>query len=102
MINFRGVWKSLLVALAISIGAAGLATAQSTEGNIAGSAAEGETIIVKGDNGVNREIRITKTGKFQVRRLPVGNYNVIRVDVGGNVVQTQATEVMVGRTSRLM
>ena len=102
MIHFRTAMKSLLVAIAISVGMAGSASAQSTDGNIAGTAVAGETIVIKGDNGINREIKIDKTGKFKVRHLPIGNYNVIRLDVDGNVVQTQATEVVVGRTSRLM
>lgn len=102
MIDFRNALKPVLVAVAIAIGVAGFASAQTTGGDIAGSAAEGDTIVVKGNNGFTREIKVSRTGKYKVRHLPVGSYNVIRIDAGGNVVQTQATEVVVGRTSRLI
>jgi hypothetical protein len=89
------------VVLAMAIGVAGSALAQSTDGGIAGEATAGETIIVRGDNGVQRELHIDKTGKFSVRHLPIGTYDVLRLNDKGEVVNSQTTSVSVGKTSRV-
>lgn len=89
------------IVLAMAIGVAGAAAAQSTDGGIAGEAVEGQTIVIRGDNGIQREIHIEKTGKFSVRHLPIGTYDVLRLDDKGNVLQAQTTTVSVGKTSRV-
>jgi hypothetical protein len=92
--------KSILLAAAIGI--AGVASAQSTDGNIAGTATAGQTIIVRGDNGVEREIKIEEDGKFSIRHLPVGTYQVIRLDAEGNALESRTAAVSVGKTTRIM
>ena len=92
----------MCVLAAAAIGAASLASAQATDGGIAGTAMAGETIVIKGDNGVQREIQIDKSGKFSVRHLPIGSYHVIWIGADGSVIKTQAADVMVGKTARLM
>jgi len=89
------------IVLAVAMGAAGFASAQSTDGGITGEATAGETIVIRGDNGVQREIHIDKTGKFSVRHLPIGTYDVLRLNDKGDVVQAQTTTVTVGKTSRV-
>lgn len=89
------------IVLAMAIGVAGAAAAQSTDGGIAGEAVEGQTIVIRGDNGIQREIHIEKTGKFSVRHLPIGTYDVLKLDDKGNVLQAQTTTVSVGKTSRV-
>lgn len=88
------------VLLAAAIGAAGFASAQSTDGNISGEAVEGQTIVLRGDMGITREIKIDKTGKFSVRHLPVGTYQVLRVSPDGSV-QSQTATVLVNRTTKI-
>ena len=88
----------LAVLLAAGMGFAGQATAQSTDGSITGTAKAGETIILRGDMGVTREIRIEKDGKFSARRLPVGTYEVLRVAPDGSV-QSQTATVLVNRAT---
>jgi hypothetical protein len=89
------------IVLAMAIGVAGAAAAQSTDGGITGEAVEGQTIVIRGDNGIQREIHIEKTGKFSVRHLPIGTYDVLKLDDKGNVLQAQTTTVSVGKTSRV-
>lgn len=91
--------KSILLALAL-VATAGAASAQSTDGSIAGVATAGETIVLRGDMGVTREIRIEKDGKFSARHLPVGTYDVIRTDANGNTT-AQVAVVLVGKTTRI-
>ena len=88
------------ILLAASIGVAGFASAQSTDGSISGEAVEGQTIVLRGDMGITREIKIDKTGKFSVRHLPVGTYEVLRLSPDGSV-QSQTATVLVNRTTKI-
>lgn len=91
--------KSILLAMALAA-TAGTAWAQATDGNIGGVATAGETIVLRGDMGVTREIKIQKDGKFSVRHLPVGTYDVIRTDASGKTT-AQVAIVLVGKTTRV-
>jgi hypothetical protein len=96
-------FKSIGLAIAMAVaglGFAGLASAQSTDGSITGTATEGETIVLRGDMGLTREIHIEKTGKFSVRHLPVGTYDVIRTDASGKTT-AQVAVVLVGKATRV-
>jgi hypothetical protein len=86
--------------LAAAIGWAGLASAQSTDGTISGEAVEGQTIVLRGDMGITREIKVEKTGRFSARHLPVGTYEVLRLSPDGSV-QSQTAVVLVNRTTRI-
>ena len=86
--------------LAAAMGFAGLAPAQATDGTISGEAVEGQTIVLRGDMGITREIKIDKTGKFSVRHLPVGTYEVLRLSADGSV-QSQTAVVLVNRTTKI-
>jgi hypothetical protein len=88
------------ILLSAAIGIAGIASAQSTDGNISGEAVEGQTIVLRGDMGVTRELKIDKTGKFSVRHLPVGTYEVLRLSPDGSV-QSQTAIVLVNRTTKI-
>jgi hypothetical protein len=93
--------KSVLAAAVIGLaglGLAGTASAQATDGTITGTASEGETIVLRGDMGITREIKVTKNGKFSVRHLPVGTYEVIRTDAAGNTT-AQTAVVLVGKST---
>ena len=57
-----------------------VAHAQSSGGNIAGEASVGDTVTITGvDTGFRRELKIDKDGKYQVRRVPTGDYMVVLV-----------------------
>jgi len=95
----RNTFKAVLFAIALAA-TAGPAFAQATDGSISGVATAGETIILRGDMGVTREIKIEKDGKFSARHLPVGTYDVIRTDASGKTT-AQVAVVLVGKTTRI-
>lgn len=79
------------------------AIAQSSSGNISGEAATGDTVTITGvETGFKRELKIDKDGKYQVRRVPTGNYQVIRAHNDGSIVSTQNVVVRPGGTARVM
>jgi peptidyl-dipeptidase A len=77
--------------------------AQSSGGNIAGEASVGDTVTITGvDTGFRRELKIDKDGKYQVRRVPTGDYMVVLVHKDGSIDPAQAVTVRVGSTARVM
>ena len=79
------------------------ATAQSSSGNITGDATTGDTVMISGvDTGFKRELKIDKDGKYQIRRVPTGNYQVIRVHQDGTIAPAQSIVVRPGGTARVM
>jgi hypothetical protein len=96
-------FKSLFVVLALAAGLAGAAQAQSTTGNISGSALAGETVVINSpDIGFHRELEIKKDGKFSVRHVPAGSYTVVRLKPDGTVSASQSVVVQAGATARVM
>lgn len=76
--------------------------AQSTSGNIAGEAKTGDTIVVTNtDTGFKRELKIDKDGKYQVRRVPLGEYQVIRVRKDGHIDPAQTVSIRPDATVRI-
>ena len=100
MLNYK------TVALAIATAALSLPTsvhAQSSSGNIVGDAKTGQTVIVTSpDNGFKREMKIEKDGKFQIRRVPTGDYQVVRLHADGSIDPVQQLVVRPGGTARVM
>ncbi|NUR21672.1 TonB-dependent receptor [Frateuria sp.] len=90
--NSRGVQPrrtALTVALAMGLGFTGFAYGQATTGSIFGTApvGVGETVMVQGANGTNREVAVDSSGRYSVT-VPVGRYTVtLRKD--GQVLATQ-------------
>lgn len=92
---------SVGLALAISFPAA--VNAQSSSGNITGEAAIGDTVTITGvDTGFRRELKIEKDGKYQLRRVPTGDYQVVRVHKDGTMDPVQSVVVRPGGTARVM
>jgi hypothetical protein len=91
---------AVAMAMAMAIGMPAPASAQETDGAIAGTAIAGQTILLRGDNGIQRKIQFEKTGKFSIRHLPVGTYEVTRTDANGNI-QLQTAIVLVNKTTRI-
>lgn len=78
------------------------ANAQSTSGNIVGEASTGDTIIVSNtDIGFKREIQIEKDGKYQVRRVPIGIYQIVHVLKDGRIFPAQTVSVRPDATARV-
>lgn len=94
--------NTLVAAAALCLAFAGAALAQSSSGNISGEAVAGETIVVHGpDNGFHRELKIEKDGKFTIRRVPTGEYTVVRVAPDGSESTAQTIVIKVGSTARV-
>lgn len=82
---------ALAMAVAVCLGSSGVAFAQSTTGNIFGTApvSSGETIrIVSNATGLTREVSVGSDGRYGANQLPVGDYTVSLVQ-NGNVVSTR-------------
>jgi hypothetical protein len=92
--------------LAVAVLAAALpfaAIAQSSSGNITGEAVTGDTVMVTGvDTGFKRELKIDKDGKFQIRRVPTGSYQVIVMHKDGTIDPAQNLMVRPGGNARVM
>lgn len=79
------------------------AQAQSSGGNIAGEAAAGDTVTITGvDTGFKRELKIDKDGKFQIRRVPTGTYQIIVMHKDGTIDPAQSVMVRPGGSARVM
>ena len=101
MAMFRNLKIASAALLAVSLPVA--VSAQSSSGNIVGEAAVGDTVTVTGtDTGFKRELKIEKDGKYQVRRVPTGDYQVVRVHKDGTIDPAQSITVRVGSTTRVM
>ena len=101
MAMFRNLKIASAALLAVSLPVA--VSAQSSSGNIVGEAAVGDTVTVTGtDTGFKRELKIEKDGKYQVRRVPTGDYQVVRVHKDGTIDPVQSIVVRPGGTARVM
>ena len=84
--------NALALALAMSIGASGLAYGQATTGSVFGTAptAAGETVrVVNNQTGLTREVPVDSSGRYRMSSLPVGSYTVSLIN-NGQVVATQS------------
>ena len=75
---------ALCLALAIGLGFAGLAPAQSnTAGAIYGHAAQGDTVVIENAaTGFHREITVGADGNFRAPQTPSGRYFRARARAG--------------------
>lgn len=98
-LNFNG--RSLKrTALAMVLGAiAGTSYAQSTSGDIVGTATSADKVQVKSlSSGATREANVSADGRFRISQLPTGTYEVTTVS-GGNPVATTRVTVVAGQQS---
>ena len=93
---------ALAVAVSLSLGT-GAAVAQSTSGDIAGTAtyAAGETVVIKNlDSGLSRSVAVPADGKFRIPALPSGRYEVQLVQ-DGKAIGTTSVTVVAGQTAQV-
>ena len=94
--------KIALTSAALAVATIAPVNAQSSSGNISGEAAAGDTITVTGvDTGFRRELKIDKDGKYQIRRVPTGDYQVVRAHKDGTIDPVQGVVVRPGGTARV-
>lgn len=101
MIMRKSIVATGVAGLLLAFGLAGTASAQSNStGNISGDAKAGDTVtIFSPDTGMKREIEVRKDGKFRVRSLPTGNYQVTIKHADGSIGQTRSATLRVGMTA---
>lgn len=101
----RGIFhKGSVRFLACTVLGATLATsaiAQSSSGNIVGEGVAGDTVVIQGpDNGFHREMELKEDGKYQIRRVPLGDYTVVVKHADGTFKTPQTITVKIGSTAR--
>ena len=86
------------LAVALSVGFAGAAFAQSTTGSIFGDApaAQGETVLIQNNTGFSREVAVDATGHFVAGSLPLGDYTVSLRQNGQTVDSRKDVTLRVG------
>ena len=90
-----------LAALALALGA-GLALAQSPVGALAGRGAPGDVAVVTNPKtGLSREVTIPKSGRYQLRNLPIGEYLVVIRHADGREDAPRPVAVHIGITVRV-
>ncbi|MCL1634138.1 carboxypeptidase-like regulatory domain-containing protein [Luteimonas sp. SX5] len=78
------------------------AMAQSSSGNLIGEGKAGDTVIISGpDNGFHREMELKEDGKYQMRRIPLGDYTVVIKHADGSFSAPKTVSVRVGSTARV-
>jgi hypothetical protein len=87
-LNNSIVLRRSALAVALTMGLAGVAFAQSTTGAIFGQAEAGETITVSGSTGITRSVTVDNTGRYRIANLPLGTYSVT-LQKGGSTVDTR-------------
>jgi len=101
MSKIRFVKPVMAIALAVGLFAAQASLAQVSTGNLSGRAAAGEKVTVRNiESGLVRDTEVKKDGTFQVRRLPVGTYEVIIHKADGSEQKIMAA-ARIGTTTRV-
>ena len=97
--HFRSTLR--LAALALALGA-GLALAQSPVGALAGRGTSGDIVVVTyAKTGASREVTIPRSGRYQLRNLPIGEYTVVVRHADGREEAPTVVAVHIGTTSRV-
>jgi outer membrane receptor for ferrienterochelin and colicin len=94
----RPAVRRTALAIALSMGFAGGAFAQSTTGSIFGEApaAQGETVLIQNAAGFSREVPVDAQGRFVANQLPLGDYTVTLRQNGQNVDTRKNVTLRVG------
>ena len=87
----------LATALAIGLGLTGQVIAQSTVGNIFGTAQPGETVVAKSSSGITRTAAADESGKYSINSLPAGTYTVTLQKNGATVDSRNDVGISVGQ-----
>lgn len=84
-----------------AVGSSG-ANAQATAGSIFGKAPAGETVLAKSTtNGMQRHVKVDSKGRYTLRALPNGTYNVVLEKNGQATVKHANVHVTIGRGSNV-
>lgn len=99
---FSKTSSQLIAAAVFSMAIATGVNAQASSGNIMGEGQTGDTIVVESPNtGFHREVVLKENGKYQMRRLPIGEYAVTVKHADGTVDAPKKISINVGVTVRI-
>lgn len=93
--NRSSMLRRSTLALALSMGAVGIALAQSTTGSIFGQAKAGATLTLTNDTGFTREVMADAKGRYIATSLPLGTYTVTLKDAGTVADTRKGIELLV-------
>ena len=78
------------------------AHAQQASGNLMGNGQPGDTVEVTGvGTGYHREVPIQENGKWMIRQVPLGNYEVVVKHADGSADKAKSAAVRAGATARI-
>ncbi|HEV2539871.1 MAG TPA: TonB-dependent receptor [Frateuria sp.] len=99
----RPAIRRTALAIALSMGFAGAAFAQSTTGSIFGDApaAQGETVLIQNATGFSREVPVDAQGRFAASQLPLGSYTVTLRQNGQTVDSRKDVSLRVGAGTQI-
>ena len=91
-----------LAAFALAFGLAGSAEAGSLAPGIMGQAKQGDVVVVSNpETGFRREVEVKGNGKFHVRNLSTGTYEVVIRHPDGTSDKPIIAKLQVGTTTRV-
>lgn len=97
--RFKTVLLSLLLALVLG---PALAVAQSPVGGLSGKAKTGDVAVIRNvDTGFTREVKVGKSGKYQLRNLPNGTFEVVIRHPDGTLDAPRRVDVHIGITTQV-
>lgn len=95
--RFKSILLSLLLALVPA-----MVLAQSPVGALAGKAKPGDIAVIRNvDSGFSREVKVGKTGKYALRNLPNGTFEVVIRHPDGTQDPPKRVDVHIGLTTRV-
>lgn len=99
---YRHIRSTLrLSGLALGL-AAGLALAQSPVGALAGRAdPDAVAVVTNVKTGQSREVKVGSKGRYQLRNLPIGRYEVVVRHADGRLEAPKLVDVHIGITVRV-
>ena len=92
----------IAAAFALSAGISGFAAAQSATSALQGEAKAGDVAVIQNvDTGFTREVKVKDNGRFALRNLPTGNYQVTIRHADGSLDAPRQVTLQVGATARV-
>ena len=99
--NFVGKIAGAVV-LAFALSLAGTAAAQVSTSVLAGKAPAGDTVVARNvETGVEHEVKADAKGRFQLRRIQVGIYEVIIRHADGTADKPILARARLGSTVKV-
>lgn len=93
---------SRAAALVLGLSLAGIATAQVSTSVLSGRAPAGDTIVARNvDTGIEHEVKADDKGRFQIRRIPVGVYEVVIRHADGSAEAPILARARLGSTTKV-